>query len=86
MAKAKAKIKTKIKLKTKRSAAKRLKVNPEDCLALDDLKIGTEAARSAGAATLLVAPDAAPDYSCAIRSLEDVHIVLNGDRIRVHLN
>jgi len=60
-------------------AASRLRAEPSECLALDDLGIGVAAAINAGSAALLVSPEASQDQPCSIRSLDEiVTSVVNG--------
>lgn len=67
-------------------AAKRLGVDPADCLVVEDANSGLAGARAAGCATLAVTTTmAAEDLNAdaAVTSLADVRFVVDGDRVQL---
>jgi sugar-phosphatase len=65
------------------AAAHQLGVSPERCLALDDLAIGVESARGAGAMAVLVGTES--DGVASVPSLKQVRLVISGDELEVSL-
>ena len=67
-------------------AARRLGVDPRDCLVVEDAVAGLQAGRSAGCATLAVlgsVPAADLPADAVARDLAAVRVEADGDRIRV---
>ena len=67
-------------------AARRLSVDPADCLVVEDAPGGLRAARSAGCATLAVTTTTGPDdleADAVVETLADVRFRVEGGRVRV---